>query len=155
MYKIDVTTNLGDLSAHVEQIKFDALLDKLRNTILENAPISDLGNINITISTDFFTLKGTVKNPDIDTIAKQKGIDINSIIKNLIEKYGERKVRLGAHITHLFHSLTVKIAKKKLNEIYKENLPKVTQNVTNIVETGQVALSKKGINLEIKNINVT
>lgn len=65
MYEIDVATNLGELSARVERIKFDALLDKLRNTILEESPISTLGNINITISTDFFIVKGIVKNPDI------------------------------------------------------------------------------------------
>ena len=154
MYEIDVATNLGELSARVERIKFDALLDKLRNTILEESPISTLGNINITISTDFFIVKGIVKNPDIGSIAKQKGVDINNIIKNSIEKYGKKKIRFGAHLTHLFQSLTIKFAKNKLDEIYSDNLPKVSQVVSNIVESGQAALSKEGINLEIKKITV-
>ena len=107
MYEIDVATNLGELSARVERIKFDALLDKLRNTILEESLDSTFGNI---------------KNPDIDSIAKQKGVDINNIIKNSIEKYGKKKIRFGAHLTHFFQSLTIKFAKNKLDEIYSENL---------------------------------
>ena len=154
MYKLSIKTNLGDIECNISEIDYEAILYKAQSLILKKSSFNDFGDLNLTLSTNYFTVKGVIKSPKINDILLQKGISLEEKKNEMIQKYGENKFKFGAYASKVLKWPLIKIVSKKVDELFTKKKGFLYQKVSDIIGKMRIAMNKNGIQTEILEMNL-
>jgi len=147
--ELKIVTSFGNFNLHLDKIHYDYLIRKAHKIVEEKEDISDLGKVNIKLSSDSFDLHGDL------------GIDLNKILEfkkisipDFFEKVGIKKVKAINFGTKLLHPIVKNGTQAYADKIYKDNKDRVEKLIYIGMKTLETTLKEKGIPFTVISVHL-
>lgn len=168
MYNLNVQTNLGNANCTIQEINYENILSEAGSFINSKKYKCKLEPIDISISTQFFTIECNISNLELDTILKQKGISLDSkkedvlrLLKSKIHEpilldfvlKGGKAVQTGP--VKFIISKCSKLLDSFVKKQYLNHKKQIKRKIQEISKEAEQKSSDLGIDLKISEIQLS